>query len=121
LATITIRVPDDMHAKIKKKAEQLGKSLNGYIADLLAADVGHNVEKTSTRDKIEVQLTNHITTNGYAMTYSQAMALFHLTYQQLYNRYKHLLIGDKKVEQAKTKAEDFKEKGKLSDHWNDQG
>jgi hypothetical protein len=110
-----------MHANIKKKAGQLGKSVNGYIADLLAADVHHVVKKSSSQDKIEQELMKHITTHGYPMTISQAMAQFHLTYQQVYNRYKHLTIGDKKLEQAKATAKDFEKKTALADVWGDDG
>ncbi len=98
-----------MHTKIKSKSRECGRSVNAYIVDLLAADLQQTEAKNDARDEIEWELMNHIAAQGYPMSFRQAMTRFHLTYQQLYNRYKHLLIGDRQVEQAKARAKEFEE------------
>ena len=50
--TIAVRVPNGEKAVIKAHAEKLGKSLNGYIVDLIHADMAH---AASSDNKFEMK------------------------------------------------------------------
>jgi len=135
LGELTVRLSDELHERVRIRARELGKSVNAYITRLLSdnLDLPPKGQPEKETDKILRHLLDFIAKHGRPMTFSEAMMLFRLSYQQLYRKYKPYLIPDRKRGEAEAQAreleatvneeqegkEDKEEGTSLSNFWGD--
>ncbi len=93
MAEILFRVKDELHARIKTKAERAGKSMNEYLKDLVEKDLQAVTTEPKPQSKIDLaeeKLWESIL-DGEVPTYGDARMITGLTREQLKNHFPHLI------------------------------
>jgi hypothetical protein len=94
------RVPEDLHARLKERARELGKTVNALVVELLAKEVqylGTTIKFESAFEQVEHKLWDFIVREQRPATFKEAMLMTNYSRQRLRDRFAHLLCTGQQV------------------------